>query len=386
MRAGFSGAVDIGVLEELHLNYLPDSSLRPESWSDAVAWATTVQYGVSGLLIPGEYADTWRAFDYLPDAMSRNKKNQKQIPELIRKEALNLCPDEDDRWLIGMSAYMAGATQCAIEAWVPLAESGNGSAASNLATIFLEMGDRGTAQYWHQLESHDDFHSGVIPVDISIPLYDSESGKVRVGESRSGEVMEVPLHRPGLGVCHGVIAGSKGVGKSNSLSLILLGALSSGKYILWLMDWAPEQKHFKALMEAEAVDWFSGDDLEYSLEILAAAVRLLEFRKEGGGCKDPSPENPAVIIGIEEAHQLFTASPDASSLCLHILREGASAGVSLFLTLPDISLESFGGNKDLQEEVAGDKHLKFYMGSAGLPMLRDAEKIRQSKSNEDPFD
>lgn len=248
-RAGFSGAVDIDVLEELHVKYLPDPTLRPESWSEALAWATTVQYGVSGLLVPGDYAGTWRAFDYLPDAISRDKETQKEVPDFIREEALNLSPDEDDQWLIGMSAYMAGATQFAIDAWAPLAETGNGSAASNLVTIFHELGDAESARYWHHLESEDEFQSTTIYYDRSIPLYDSESGEARIGRYRTGETVGVVLHRPDSGVRHGVIAGAKGVGKSNNLSLILLGALSSGKYILWLMDWSPEQKHFKTLRE-----------------------------------------------------------------------------------------------------------------------------------------
>ncbi|MGW1086373.1 hypothetical protein ACWD4L_08460 [Streptomyces sp. NPDC002596] len=387
-RAGFSGAVDIDVLEELHVKYRLDPTLRPESWSDAVAWATMVQYGVSGLLIPGEYEGTWRAFDYLPDVISRNKRNQEEIPDFIREEALNLCPDEDDRWLIGMNAYMAGATQYAIEAWTPLAENGNGSAASNLVAISREMGDHEAARYWRYLESQDEFQSGVISVDTSVPLYDAQTGKLKMGESRSGELVQVPLHRPGLGVRHGIIIGGKGVGKSNSLSLILVGALSSGKYILWLMDWDPEQKHFKVLKESGVgvVNRFSGNILEHSLKILGDAVRILEVRKEMGGYVDPVPEKPAIIIGLEEAHLLFDASPKASSLCLRILREGASAGVSIFFTLPDVSLESFGGNEELREEATSGAHFKSFMGSMGLSMMRDAVRVQESRSSGDPFD
>ncbi|WP_405501092.1 hypothetical protein OG501_20305 [Streptomyces niveus] len=384
-RAGFSGAVDIEVLEELHARYLPGPSLRPESWSEALTWATEVQYGVSGLLIPGEYEGTWRAFDYLADFISRDNENPRSIPEFIWEEALNLCPDADDQWLIGMRAYMTGVTKYAIGAWEPLAENGNGSAASNLATIHQELGDWEAARYWRYIESQDEFHSTTIPLDPSISLYDAESGEVKIGESRDGQRLGIVLHKPGSGVRHGVIAGGKGVGKSNSLTLLLLGALSSGKYILWLMDWSPEQKHHKPLRDADAVDRFSGNDLQRSLGILEAASHILEFRREKGGYRDPMPEKPALLIGIEDAHHLFNASHEASSLCLRILRDGANVGVSVFFTLPDISLESFGGNVQLREEVASDEHFKFFMGSDGLPMLRDAGQIRKSSSSDDPF-
>ncbi|MGW2323220.1 hypothetical protein ACWDBP_34685 [Streptomyces sp. NPDC001233] len=378
--------MNIEILEELHIRYLPDPSLRPETWAEAVAWATKVEYGVSGLLVPGEYEATWRAFDYLPDSISRNKKDHGEIPDFIWEESLQLCPDDDDLWRIGMSAYIAGKNHFAIAAWEPLAESGNGSAASNLAAIFSEIGDHESARYWRYVEAQDDFHSVTIPIDSSKPLYDTNSGEVTFGESRDGKRLRVAIHQPGIGVRHGIIAGGKGVGKSNSMNLILLAALTSGKYVLWLMDWSPEQKHYKPLKEAEVTDWFAGNSVNHSLKMLSSAVRVLEFRKEKGGYIDPTPEKPAIVIGIEEAQYLFRQSGEASALCLQILREGAAAGVSLFLTIPDITLESFGGNAELRAEAtANDEHLKFFMGSAGLPMLRDARRVRNNPMSDDPF-
>ncbi|MFI1157356.1 hypothetical protein [Streptomyces sioyaensis] len=384
--AGFNAAVDLQVLEELHGRYLPDSTLRPESWSDAVDWATSVQYGVSGLLVPGEYEGTWRAFDYLPDAFSRDKRNQREIPDFIWDEALQLCPDDDDRWLIGVRAYMARKTRYAIEAWEPLAESGNGTAAGHLADICLEEGDREAARYWRWIESQDEFHSTTIPFDASLPLYDPETGKVSTGEYRTGEQVWVPLHRPGVGVSHGVIAGGKGIGKSNTLLIILLGALTSGKYLLWLMDWAPEQKHFGSLKKADAIDWYSGANLERSLNILRAGVRVLEVRAEEGGYRDPVREKPAILIGIEEAHLLFDRSDEAISLCMRILRAGANGGVSVFLTVPDVSPESFGGSLELRDEATSERNISFFMGSNGLSMWRESSDMRGSHPDDDPFD
>ncbi|MEV6012522.1 hypothetical protein AB0M29_37730, partial [Streptomyces sp. NPDC051976] len=124
-----------------------------------------------------------------------------------------------------------------------------------------------------------------------------------------------------------------------------------------------------------------------SLHMLAAAVRILEFRKDNGGYVDPSPEKPALIIGIEEAHRLLRESPEAASLCLQILRHGANGGVSLYLTLPDVDLGSLGGDAELQAElVANDDHCKFFMGESGLQMYRDAVKIRKGQPKLDPFE
>ncbi|MGW7434915.1 tetratricopeptide repeat protein [Streptomyces sp. NPDC054849] len=384
-RAGFNAAVDLEVLEELHFQYLPSATLRPESWTDAKKWATDVQYGVSGLLVPGEDEGTWRAFDYLPDAISRDKANRRDIPKSIWNEALNLCPDDDDRWLIGMRAYMAGENDYAIAAWEPLAESGNGSAASNLASIYLEIGDHEAARYWRYIESQDGFHTETLPLDPSVPLYDPETGMVTTGKYRDGTLVQIPLHRPGRGVTHGVIAGGRNVGKSNSLTIILLGALMSGKYVLWLMDWAPSQKHFKPLRKSGAIDWFSGNDLERSLNILKAAVGVMETRTKKGDYGEPTAEFPAILVAIEEAQHLFTISDEASLLSQRIAREGSSVGVSIFLTLPDVSPKSFGGRIELQEAITADSNVTFAMGAEGLSMLRDRQNAPMEDSDVDPF-
>ncbi|GGX16527.1 hypothetical protein GCM10010321_33590 [Streptomyces chartreusis] len=387
-RAGFSGAVDIDVLQDLHEKYLSSPTLRPETWDEAKSWATKVRHGVSGLLIPGEeYEGMWRAFDYLPDSISRSRQDRSDVPDFIWKEALDLCPDNDDRWLIGMHAYMAGRNDYAVAAWEPLARDGNGSAAANLASIYLELGDSETARYWQQVELQDEFHTTVVPYNPATPLYNPETGKISIGTYRDGKVVEIALHRPNVGVLHGIIAGGKGIGKSNNLTLILLGALTSLKYSLCLIDWSPEQKHFHPFIEKDAALRFSVGDLESSLGILSGAVRVIEYRKiNGGDYLNPSTEKPGIIIAVEEAHRLLQLSGEARSLCLKIAQEGGPVGVSLFITVPDASLGSFGGSAKLQEEMTRDDNFAFYMGVVdGLRMMRDAKKAQSDGDSEDPY-
>ncbi|MFF9677591.1 hypothetical protein ACF1GS_38900 [Streptomyces eurythermus] len=387
-RAGFSGAVDIDVLKDLHEKYLGSSTLRPESWDEAESWATEVRYGVSGLLIPGEeYEGMWRAFDYLADAASRTRKDRSDVPDFIWREALSLCPDDDDRWLIGMHAYMAGRDEYAIAAWEPLAADGNGSAAANLAAIYTDMGDLRSASYWRQVEFRDKFHSTVLPYDPTTPLYDPETGKIAIGEYRDGQLVEVEIHQRDIGVRHGIIAGAKGIGKSNNLSLILLGALSSSRYCLFLIDWSPEQKHFHPFTDNGAAVKFSRGDLEGSLEILSAANRVIKARVSKGGYANPSSGKPGFLIAIEEAHLLFQASGQARSLCLSIVRNGGPVGVSLFITVPDASLRSFGGSEELRREMTREENIALYMGTGdALRMLRDAQKAQGNGEFEDPYE
>ncbi|MDX3667413.1 hypothetical protein [Streptomyces europaeiscabiei] len=387
-RAGFSGAVDIDVLKELHGEYLGSSTLRPEPWDEAETWATEVRYGVSGLLIPGEeYEGMWRAFDYLADAVSRTTKDRSDVPDFIWREALNLCPDDDDRWLIGMHAYMAGRDEYAIAAWEPLAADGNGSAAANLAAIYTDMGDIRSASYWRQVEFQDEFHSTVLPYDPANSLYDPETGKIAIGNFRDGRRVEIELHQHNVGVRHGIIAGERGIGKSNNLSIILLGALSSSRYCLFLIDWSPEQKHFHPFTENGAAFKCSRGDLETTLEILSAVDRVIKARIENGGYVNPSTEKPGFLVAIEEAHLLFQASSQARSLCLRIIRNGGPVGVSLFITVPDASLTSFGGSEELRKEITKEESIALYMGTGdGLRMLRDAQKAQGNGGFEDPYE
>lgn len=69
-RAGYHRPVPIGILQVLHEEYLRDrggAALRPDTWENALAWATQPLHATSSLLVPvGE--DRHLAFDYLVDA------------------------------------------------------------------------------------------------------------------------------------------------------------------------------------------------------------------------------------------------------------------------------------------------------------------------------
>ncbi len=371
-RAGFTGGVDIEVLRDIHERYLISPSLRPESWDEALSWATSVQYGVSGLLIPGAYEHTWQAFDYLPDTLSRNRKTAPEIPDFIWEEALALNSEDEGQWLIGMRAYMAGRTKYAVAAWEPLAERGFYEAASNLIAVYLELNDAEAVRYWRRMAARDNFNSRKLP--FPGVEYDSEEGTISVGQDRRGGRAKIKLHEPGGGVRHALIAGPPGVGKSNVLSITLLGALNSGIFVLGLLDWSSEQKHFKQLKVASR--WHVGNDLQGTLELLKAMSRMLNYRIEEGGYGIPTPERPAILLAIEDAHNLFNRSSESIQLALHILQQGERASVCLYITIPDISLASFGGHAELREAFANRDNTAFLMGDSGLQMWRELDMLR----------
>ncbi|MFG1672243.1 hypothetical protein [Streptomyces sp. Y7] len=71
-RAGWSRPLPVTLLRDLHEQHLAargGPSLRPESWQEALSWATTPLCATSSMLLPHEPPDTYDVFDYLSDTL-----------------------------------------------------------------------------------------------------------------------------------------------------------------------------------------------------------------------------------------------------------------------------------------------------------------------------
>ncbi|MET8700731.1 tetratricopeptide repeat protein [Kitasatospora sp. NPDC004723] len=143
-RTGMRGPFTEGQLKELHDIYLAREGgpvLRPESWSDAMAWATKVHYGVTSLLIPSTDG-AWRVFDYLADHTTS------EIPAQAWDFALENSHSPADRYTIGVNAYRP-APAVAERVWRELADRGVVEAMHSLGVLRLNAGDDGDeAEQW----------------------------------------------------------------------------------------------------------------------------------------------------------------------------------------------------------------------------------------------
>lgn len=90
-RCGVTGAVPADLLRRVQEQY---GTEERESFEDALAWATTRMFGVSGLLLAGEEAGTWRAYGAL-------------VAEALRSEDLDPVPD--GVWWLLLDEAQAGA-------------------------------------------------------------------------------------------------------------------------------------------------------------------------------------------------------------------------------------------------------------------------------------
>ncbi|MGW4166049.1 tetratricopeptide repeat protein [Streptomyces chartreusis] len=94
-RAGWSRPLPGALLRDLHERHLAargGPSLRPESWGEAVAWATTPLYATSSMLLPHESPDTYDVFDYLSDTLPGSPSDSSDA-------APGSVPIPDETWL-----------------------------------------------------------------------------------------------------------------------------------------------------------------------------------------------------------------------------------------------------------------------------------------------
>ncbi|WP_405860459.1 tetratricopeptide repeat protein [Streptomyces sp. NBC_01515] len=77
-RCGVRGAVPFELLRTLQDQY---GTEKRESFEDAFAWATTPLFGVSGLLVQGDEAGTWRAYGALVAEALRSGSDLEPVPD-----------------------------------------------------------------------------------------------------------------------------------------------------------------------------------------------------------------------------------------------------------------------------------------------------------------
>ena len=86
--------------------------------------------------------------------------------------------------------------------------------------------------------------------------------------------------------------------------------------------------------------------------MLRAAADIIPARMKAGGCPDPLPDKPGILIAIDECEHVFAANKEATSLGEFIVTEGGPAGVALVATARGGSLAYFGGSARLRSGLA----------------------------------
>ncbi|MEV5677227.1 MULTISPECIES: tetratricopeptide repeat protein [unclassified Streptomyces] len=140
-RCGARGELALDVLRAAHRMYGPDDvRAEQESFEDALAWATGIQHGVSGMLVPGRGENTWRAYGSLvADA-------EDQAPGFTSPVPLGM-------WLLaleavrGVARFRAAVYERA-HAVLERRAAGDPDVLMTLGRIDREFGDEPAAERW----------------------------------------------------------------------------------------------------------------------------------------------------------------------------------------------------------------------------------------------
>ncbi|MFD4636562.1 tetratricopeptide repeat protein [Lentzea sp. NPDC058436] len=136
-RAGLRDGVGIDLLRRLHTHYLKargGRALRPESFTDAVAWATELVPGTSALLVSAGKR-RYLPFGYLIDATDGD------VPEATWRTLIERASAEEC-WHVAQSAYARRLLDLAESAFRRAAEAGNPAAELSVADCIGEAGRR----------------------------------------------------------------------------------------------------------------------------------------------------------------------------------------------------------------------------------------------------
>jgi hypothetical protein len=176
------------------------------------------------------------------------------------------------------------------------------------------------------------------------PTYDPATGTFEYGIGPDGRV-SWELHAPGGPVHNGLIVGPPKSGKTNSLTIIVIEAAQSGRFVPMLADPQNSNEHRDGIGKALGQGRFA-HDLAGTIGLLHALDRMIDYRRETGGFNTPTEELPGVLLLLEDAHTVF-CDPDLATLGERIVTEGPPVCVGIVATAETIDRAAFAGNLNL---------------------------------------
>ncbi|TYB92495.1 hypothetical protein FXF53_28780 [Micromonospora sp. WP24] len=154
---------------------------------------------------------------------------------------------------------------------------------------------------------------------------------------------------------HGVIMGPPGSGRTNALTVAMLGYISSGLFVPWLADGGG--RHLEQLRAWHRnLDWIAPNQ-EEMLAMLTAALNIAEFRAKDGSYAAITRGKPGILIAIDDAHLAFSTSKRITYLCERLSELGPTAGIAIIVVVPDGNVARFGGSHKMRSNL-GKKNLQ----------------------------
>lgn len=221
---------------------------------------------------------------------------------------------------------------------------------------------------------------------FTAPTLDEWTGRFRVGLGADGTPVMWDLWTPNSGACHGLVAGTTGSGKSGFVNNLCTEIRHSGLAVLWLGDTQRGESVPDWQDVADPSFWFAGTVPEIRT-MLQAAERVMDGRqrrrsreawtdelgreRRGRGRFDPTPEEPLLVIVIDEA-TLALADPECRRIVAMIVKQGRKMGVGITIITQVPSLAEMGGDLTIRSMLASMNIILFrtsdkYSKNMGMP-------------------
>ncbi|MCX4666704.1 ATP-binding protein [Streptomyces sp. NBC_01381] len=142
-RCGLTRGVTPKLLSQVQEEYGPEAAdADSESFEEALAWATEPRHGVTGLLVPGEWPGTWRAYGSLIADAARSPLTG-PVPDKVWVRAYRELQPHDVAELDGfVAAFRLILT--------PQAANGDAPAMTWLGLLAENEGDTAAAEDWYR--------------------------------------------------------------------------------------------------------------------------------------------------------------------------------------------------------------------------------------------
>ncbi|MEV0119888.1 sel1 repeat family protein, partial [Streptomyces sp. NPDC050844] len=142
-RCGLTRGVTPKLLSQVQEEYGPEAAdAGSESFDEALAWATEPRHGVTGLLVPGEWPGTWRAYGSLIADAARSPGTG-PVPDKVWVRAYRELQPHD---VAELDAFVAAFRLIL----TPQAANGDAPAMGWLGLLAEDEGDTAAAEDWYR--------------------------------------------------------------------------------------------------------------------------------------------------------------------------------------------------------------------------------------------
>jgi hypothetical protein len=192
--------------------------------------------------------------------------------------------------------------------------------------------------------------------DESVPLPDPaliHIGPYADGKGYAPWRIWTPGEKPNDGSAWGgFIGGGMGAGKSRTLEVLCIGAMSFGFTETWFLD--PQNGASSPALK-EAADWYG--DLGDAGDLLEGLEGFIDMRGKEMGYQgwqgfDPSPERPLLHVVIDECHEVFGIK-EQQDRWVDVSRKIRKVGGAITCLSQYFGVKTFGGREELRSSQYG---------------------------------